>query len=75
MGDYETIQALAADLAAANARIAELEARLASLTSVSEEDVERAGAAMYRDEAWSSFWSSEDAKKLARAALTAYVSR
>lgn len=36
-----------------------------------EAQVERAADAMYRSEVWSSFWHRDDARKLARAALTA----
>lgn len=62
-------------LVAASEFVSAAEGRLTALTTVSEQDVERATAAMFRHEAWSSFWSARDAAKLARAALTAFMER
>jgi len=74
-------QALQSDLAAANAKIAELEGRLASLTSVSEDDVERVAKAMFvsvrKDIPWAKVPSTLRTTWLeyTRATLITFVSR
>lgn len=83
------VETLKSDLADAGARAQEsdknwgewrdialgLRAQVERLTTVTEDDVNRAAAAMFRHEAWSSFWSTSDAAKLARAALMAHTAR
>lgn len=41
--------------------------------NLDQERVERAAEAMHSSQPWSSFWSLDDARLLARAAITAYL--